>query len=77
MDSTSFNCGLSQVSQKAECNVDLFSTEIKCDISTDDFGTTNSNFETVTEISDEETQNNLHSVLTTLEHISFHIKKKF
>ncbi|KAL4082422.1 hypothetical protein QTP88_021318 [Uroleucon formosanum] len=35
-----------------------------------------SSVETVAKISDEETQNNLHSVSTILEHISFHIKKE-
>jgi len=74
-DTTSFTCSLSQVTQEAEFSVDLFSEETQCDISTIDFGTQSSSFETV-EISDEETQNNLHPVSTVLERISFHIKKE-
>jgi len=74
-DTTSFTCSLSQVTQEAELRVDLFSEETECDISTIDFGTKSSSFETV-EISDEKTQNNLHSVSTVLENISFHIKKE-
>lgn len=76
LDSTSFTCDLSQVTQEPACSVDLFSTETDCDISTIDFGTKSSSFETVAEISDEETQNHLHSVSTILEHVSFHIKKE-
>ncbi|XP_050537101.1 uncharacterized protein LOC126903130 [Daktulosphaira vitifoliae] len=45
-DSSSFTCSLSQVSQEDTYSVDLFSTEIGCDISTVDFSTQNTILET-------------------------------
>jgi len=74
-NSMSFTCSLIQVSfQEATDSVELF--PIECDISTVDFGSINSSFETMAEISEEETQNNFHSVSTILEHIGMHIKKE-